>query len=110
VLELSGPVARERVPGLCAAVRDRLRRTGCGVVVCDVRRLDASGLAAVDMLARLQLAARREGGRIRLRGPGPGLRELLGLVGLPLDVEGEPEEGEPARSVQEAVEPGDPAV
>ncbi|MFH9427004.1 hypothetical protein ACH4JZ_01825 [Streptomyces sp. NPDC017615] len=80
-----------------------------GVVVCDVARLGAPGLAHIDLLARLELAARRGGGRIRLREPAPALRALLGLVGLRIQVEGEVEEGEPAGGVEEAVETGDAA-
>ncbi len=45
----------------------------------DVRRPD---LALVDSLARLQLDARRRGGRLRLRNVTDDLRGLLELVGL----------------------------
>ena len=72
--------------------------------------LGPPGLAAVDLLARLQLTARRAGGRIRLRDPDPALLALLDLVGLCFEVEGQTEEREPALGVEEAVEPGDPAV
>jgi hypothetical protein len=41
-----------------------------------------AGLAEVDVLARLQLAARRLGCTIRLRGATTELRQLLDLVGL----------------------------
>ncbi|MFF9361830.1 STAS domain-containing protein [Streptomyces griseoluteus] len=80
-----------------------------GVVVCDVAGLGPPGLAQVELLARLELAARRGGGRIALRGPEPALRALLGLVGLGIQVEGEVEEGKPAGGVEEAVETGDAA-
>lgn len=79
-------------------------------MVCDVAGIGPPGLGVVDVLARLQLAAKRAGGRIRLRDPDPALRALLRLVGLALDVEGQAEEGEPAGGVQEAVESGDPAL
>ncbi|MFD8812200.1 STAS domain-containing protein [Streptomyces sp. NPDC059627] len=110
VLVLSGPVARDEVPGLCDDVRELLAVTGAGAVVCDVAGLGPPGLAAVDLLARLELAARRAGGRIRLRDPDPALRSLLRFVGLRLQVEGEIEEREPALGVEEEVEPGQPAV
>ncbi|MER7680060.1 STAS domain-containing protein [Streptomyces sp. NPDC096934] len=110
VLVLPGPVTRDEVPRLCADVCARLAATGGGVVVCDVARLGQPGLATVDALARMELAARRMGGRIRLRGPAPPLRALLDLVGLRFELEGQSEEREPARGVEEAVEPGDPAV
>ncbi|MFF8405941.1 STAS domain-containing protein [Streptomyces sp. NPDC015684] len=83
---------------------------GTGVVVCDVGGLGPPGLGIVDLLARLELAARRAGGRIRLRDPDPALPALLDLVGLRFQVEGQAEEGEPALGVEEAVETGDPAV
>ncbi|MEV5956929.1 STAS domain-containing protein [Streptomyces sp. NPDC051987] len=110
VLVLSGPVARDEVPGLCDDVRALLVAGGPGVVVCDVGGLGTPGLAAVDLLARLELAARRAGGRIRLRDPDPALRSLLRFVGLRIQVEGEAEEREPPLGVEEEVEPGQPAV
>lgn len=51
-------------------------------VICDVSGLVQPSLAAVEVLARLQLAARRRGRRLRLRGAGRELRLLLDLVGL----------------------------
>lgn len=80
------------------------------MLVCDVAGIGPPGLGAVDVLARLQLAARRAGGRIRLRDPDPALCALLHLVGLAFEVEGQVEEGEPAGGVEEAVESGDPAL
>ncbi|MDG9716262.1 STAS domain-containing protein [Streptomyces sp. DH24] len=108
VLVLPGPVSRTELPRLCAEVRARLEDTGAGVVVCDVGGLGPPGLAHVDLLARLQLAARRAGGRIRLRSPDPALPALLDLVGLVVEVEGQPEQREPALCVEEEVESGDP--
>ncbi|MEV1078004.1 STAS domain-containing protein [Streptomyces sp. NPDC050211] len=110
VLVLAGPVTRDEVAGLCDDVRALLEATGTQVVVCDVGGLGPPGLGTVDLLARLELAARRAGGRIRLRDPDPALHALLDLVGLRFEMEGQPEQREPAFGVQEAVEPGDPAV
>ena len=110
VLVLAGPVTRDEVTALSDEIRALLRTTGGGVVVCDVAGLGPPGLGTVDLLARLQLAARRAGGRIRLRDPDPGLHALLDLVGLRFEVEGQAEQGEPALGVQEEVEPGEPAV
>ncbi|MFF7565336.1 STAS domain-containing protein [Streptomyces pseudovenezuelae] len=110
VLVLAGPVTRDEVRGLGDEVRALLRTTRAGVVVCDVAGLGPPGLGTVDLLARLQLAARRAGGRIRLRHPDPALPALLDLVGLPFEVEGQIEQGEPALGVEEEVEPGEPAV
>ncbi|MFJ9740259.1 STAS domain-containing protein [Streptomyces sp. NPDC101166] len=110
VLTLPGPIPRARVPELCDDVGAMLQRTGARAVVCDVTRLGPPGLGTVDLLARLQLAARRAGGRVRLRDPDPSLRALLDLVGLRFEVEGEAEEGEPARGVEEEVESGEAAL
>lgn len=116
VLVLPGPVTRDEVPRLCEAVRARLEHTGTRgvrgthVVVCDVTGLGPPGLTTVDALARMQLTARRAGGRIRLRGPDPALTALLALVGLRFEVEGQPEQREPPLRVEEAVEPGDPPL
>ncbi|MEU0897569.1 STAS domain-containing protein [Streptomyces massasporeus] len=110
VLVLPGPVTRDEVRGLSDDVRALLHGSGARVVVCDVAGLGPPGLAAVDLLAKLQLAARRAGGRIRLRDPDPALRALLDLVGLRFEVEGEVEEREPPLRVEEAVEPGDAAL
>jgi len=110
VLTLVGPVTRDEATGLCDDVRTLLDTTGARTVVCDVAGLGPPGLAAVDLLARLELTARRAGGRIRLRDPAPALHALLDLVGLRFETEGQVEQGEPALRVEEAVEPGDPAV
>ncbi|MEU6349988.1 STAS domain-containing protein [Streptomyces sp. NPDC047072] len=110
VLVLTGPVTRDEVRGLCDELRVLMERTRARVVVCDVAGLGPPGLAAVDLLARLQLTARRAGGRIRLRDADPALHGLLGLVGLSFEMEGQVEQGEPALGVQEEVEPGEPAV
>jgi ABC-type transporter Mla MlaB component len=54
---------------------------GRKVVLCDVRDADPDA-ATVDALARLQLAARRQGCEVRLRRASDELRELLGFMGL----------------------------
>ncbi|MET7378208.1 STAS domain-containing protein [Streptomyces sp. NPDC005526] len=110
VLVLAGPVTRTEVAGLCEEVRALLAAGGSGLVVCDVGGLGPPGLGVVDLLARLELAARRAGGRIRLRDPDPALPALLDLLGLRFELEGQPEQREPALGVEEAVEPRDPAL
>ncbi|WP_143684079.1 STAS domain-containing protein [Streptomyces diastatochromogenes] len=110
VLVLAGPVTRDEVPGLCDDVRGLLEGSGAAVVVCDVGGLGPPGLGTVELLARLELAARRAGGRIRLRDPAPALHVLLDLVGLRFQMEGQAEEREPPLGVEEEVEPGQPAV
>jgi hypothetical protein len=59
------------------------------------------GLAVVAALARLRLAARRTGHRVRLSGASPQLRKLLELVGLAGEFEWQAEEGEEAGGVEE---------
>lgn len=113
VLVLNGPLVPDEVSGPCDALRELMDSGGGGsgrVVVCDVAGLGPAGLAAVNLLARLQLTARRAGGRIRLRDPSPALCALLDLVGLRFETEGQVEQREPPLGVEEAVEPGDPAV
>ncbi|MEU0282192.1 MULTISPECIES: STAS domain-containing protein [unclassified Streptomyces] len=55
---------------------------GAAEVICEVDGLVRPNLAAVEVLARLRLDARRRGCRLRLRGAGRELRLLLDLVGL----------------------------
>ncbi|HET9380860.1 MAG TPA: STAS domain-containing protein [Streptomyces sp.] len=110
VLVLAGPVSRAELPRLSAELRALLRDSGTGTVVCDVAGLGPPGLVHVDLLARLQLAARRAGGRITLRAPGRALTALLALTGLVFETEGQPEQREPPLRVEEAVQPSDPPV
>lgn len=104
----TGPVTRDALDRLAGDVRALLADGGSRVVVCDVTGLGPPGLGHVDLLARLALAARRAGGRIRLRAPDPALCLLLDLTGLRLEAEGQTEQREPALGVEEAVESGDP--
>jgi ABC-type transporter Mla MlaB component len=76
---VTGSIARDDLPGLCARVCALLdENRGAEVAYCDVRGVDVTA-ATVDALARLQLAARHYGCRIRLRHAS---EELLGLVSL----------------------------
>ena len=76
----------------------------------DARRPD---LALVDALARLQLDARRRGGRLRLRNATEELRGLLELVGLAdvlaVEPRREPKLGEEL-GVEEVMQPRDRPV
>ncbi|MEV2249677.1 STAS domain-containing protein [Streptomyces sp. NPDC050147] len=111
-LTLTGTLDREATHRLCEEARVTLQASDADVLVCDVTDLGPPVLAAVDALARLQLTARRAGGRIRLRNPAPDLRELLHLVGLPMEIEvdRQAEQREPPGRVQEAVEARDPPL
>lgn len=119
LIRIAGPLRPGDVPGLCervAAARHGPDAGGTADVVCDVAAVTTADLTTVDAIARLQLAARRAGRRIRLRNPSPALLALLGLVGLVellglvVEMEGHPEQREPPLGVQEAVEAGDAAL
>jgi anti-anti-sigma factor len=110
--------------GDATALSERLQASvegaGARLIVCDVGGLvDPSGVA-VDVLARLQLTARRLGCRLCLRDASLELRDLIAFTGLedvlPLDaalrVESgrQTEEGEEARGVEEERDPADPGA
>jgi anti-anti-sigma regulatory factor len=81
-------------------------------VLCDVRSLPADA-AAVDLLARLQLAARRHGGELRLSGASKALRELIAFCGLESALgvlERQPEQREEPLGVEEERQLDDPAL
>jgi len=101
------------------------RQVGSDLPVDAVIELDVAGLtradvAAVDVLARLQVAARRRGRRIRLVGSSLELRQLLDCLGLTdaLPVGGgsgrrpgrQAEEREEASGVEEEADPDDPTA
>ena len=81
-------------------------------VLCNVSSLPADA-AAVDLLARLQLAARRHGSELRLAGASQALRELIAFCGLesalPGELERQSEQREEPLGVQEERQLGDSA-
>ena len=78
---VQGPIAREDLPGLCDRVCRLLAANATPVVLCDVARVPPDAVT-VDALARLQLAARRYGCQVRLRGASPELVALVAFMGL----------------------------
>ena len=76
-----GAIDASALPGLEARLCSALA-TGACVVTYDLARVEGAHLCAVDALARLQLAARRRGAEIRLRGVRAELAGLLDLAGL----------------------------
>src|SRR5215204_4235826 len=77
-----GTITREDLPGLCQRVCRLLGSSDAGVAICDVRGVGVDAVT-VDALARLQLAARRHGCRIRLCGSAsPELLALVEFMGL----------------------------
>jgi ABC-type transporter Mla MlaB component len=118
VFVFSGPIARADVPGLCERVRRLLEGSDAELVFCDVGALVEPDAGTVDVLARLQLTARRLARRVRLLDACGDLRDLLALMGLtdivpiceelPLESRGQVEEREPARGIEEKGDPADP--
>ena len=78
---IRGPIARTDLPGLCDRVCALLGQNDAAVVLCDVHGVEPDAVT-VDALARLQLAARRRGCSVRLRGASGQLRELVAFMGL----------------------------
>lgn len=88
------------------------------MVACDVGMVVDPDAVTVDALARLQLTARQLGREICLFHACGELQGLLTLVGLrdvvplcaelPLQLEGQTEQGEEAGGVEEEGDPGDP--
>ena len=118
-LIFGGPIARDEIHAVCERARALLERREVGTVVCRVGALDPDAVT-LDVLARVQLTARRQGCRIELEGVDVELRELLVFAGLgdvlPLvaasgvEPRRQSEEREQALRVEEEADPGDRAV
>jgi ABC-type transporter Mla MlaB component len=78
---IRGPLARSDLPGLSERVCELLQHSGSATAFCEVQGVGCNAVA-VDALARLQLAARRHGCRIRLRNASQELIGLLAFMGL----------------------------
>lgn len=83
------------------------------IVVLEVGELVEPDAGVIDLIARLQLAARRAGRELRLCGASPELRELIRLSGLDrvllcVEAGGQPEQGEEPGGVEEERELPDP--
>ena len=113
VFGVYGPISRDDLPGLCDRVCALLDTSDPEVAVCEVDNVPADAVT-VDALARLDLAARRQGCRVYLRDASPELLELVRFLGLDqvLVVEpgGEPEPREDGLGVEEEGQPCDPAA
>jgi ABC-type transporter Mla MlaB component len=82
-LTIDAPLRRADLPGLFARTCALLDGDGAAVELlrCEVAGVDADAVA-VDALARLALAARRRGCRVRVAGASRELLELIELAGL----------------------------
>ncbi len=83
-------------------------------LVCDLSTLGSADAETIDLLARLQLAARRHGRTLRLLDASPALVDLIAFVGLNavlcVEPRRETEEGEDMVGVEEERQLDDPAV
>ncbi|MDX6534094.1 MAG: hypothetical protein QOF68_1838 [Gaiellales bacterium] len=78
---IRGPIARDDLPGLCDRVCTLLRSSDAAVLFCDVSGVEPDAVC-VEALARLQVAVRRTGCQVRLRGASGELLDLLAFMGL----------------------------
>jgi ABC-type transporter Mla MlaB component len=76
-----GPIELTDLPGLCDRICALLETSDAAVALCNVSGVDPDAVT-VDALARLQLAARRHGCKVRLRNASTELLELLTFMGL----------------------------
>jgi ABC-type transporter Mla MlaB component len=78
---ISGPITHADLPGLCERVCRLLSESDAQIALCDVSGVECTA-ATVDALARLQLAARRQGCRVCLQNACDDLRALVAFMGL----------------------------
>ena len=78
---VTGPIARDDLPGLCDRVCRLLGGGRVDVAYCDVYDVPADAVT-VDALARLRLAAKRSGCTVRLRNASAELLALVAFMGL----------------------------
>ncbi len=77
---------------------------GTELGACELEGAGSPDLSAVDVVARLALLAKRLGGTVTLRAVSPGMRELLDLAGLGVEMAGQAEGGEEVLVVEEVEE------
>lgn len=78
---IRGPIGRDDLPGLCDRVCSLLRAHRAAVAICDVSGVGVDAVT-IEAVARLQLAARRHGCRIRLCNASSHLLALVDFMGL----------------------------
>ena len=82
MIRLAGPIGRREVTAVAGRASEGLIGCGPGIVTCDVGAVDGPALPAIEVLARLALAARRGRGEMRLEHASPAILELIDLCGL----------------------------
>jgi ABC-type transporter Mla MlaB component len=80
-LAVHGPIERADLAGLCARICRLLEQATPEIAFCDVVGI-APDAVTVEALARLQLAARHYGCRVRLRHASSELLDLVAFMGL----------------------------
>jgi ABC-type transporter Mla MlaB component len=78
---VTGPITRADLAGLCVRVCGLLEGSDADVALCDVSGVVPDAVT-IDALARLQLAARRQGCQVRLRHASRELIRLVAFMGL----------------------------
>jgi len=78
---IRGPISRADLSELCDRVCTLLNESGAATVHCDVHGVEPDAVT-VDALARLQLAARRQGCKVHLHHASDELLELVAFMGL----------------------------
>jgi ABC-type transporter Mla MlaB component len=116
-LLIKASIAPADILGLCERVPDLLQGADVDLLVCDVSALVRPDAVTVDALARLQLTARRFGGRVQLLHACGELLELLAFMGLrdvvpswarsPVEPRAKTEVREQACGVKEEADPTD---
>jgi ABC-type transporter Mla MlaB component len=106
-----GPIARGDLPGLCARICRLFSENPATELLCDVRTIEPDAVT-VDALARLQLAAQRNGRTVRLHHASSELVELVDFLGLRsvLVLERQAEQREQPLRVEEEREANDLAA
>jgi ABC-type transporter Mla MlaB component len=109
-------VGGDDLPALCERVRILVARDPPPLVEVDLAALPRADLDTVGVLSRLQLTAKRGGGRICICHAPEGLSELLILLGLDsclairIEMVGQAEQREEPGGVQEERDPADPIL
>jgi STAS domain len=113
-LTLHAPIRRTELAVLCSNAHELMVGRIGEVLECDVEGITEPDLETVEALACVELTAMRLGSGIRLRGASVELLEVLALCGLPfelvLEAEGQAEQREEARGVEEEGDPADPVT
>jgi ABC-type transporter Mla MlaB component len=120
VLVIGGNIVPADIPAFCRRAYALLEDCDRHVVICDVGAVVNPDAVVVDALARLQLIAKRLGGRITLLHAGSELQQLLCLMGLAdvlpvceelgIEASGQTKEGEHPPRIEEEADPSDPTV